>query len=84
MPTLPQLLKSTFGYSTFRPLQREIIEANLVGEDVFALLPEDHESAARVHRHGRIVLAAAIRQVGEAVACILGAAIGIDGWLGVG
>ena len=39
MPTLPQLLKSTFGYSTFRPLQREIIEANLVGEDVFALLP---------------------------------------------
>lgn len=39
MPTLPQLLKSTFGYATFRPLQREIIEANLVGEDVFALLP---------------------------------------------
>ena len=39
MPTLPQLLKSTFGYSTFRPLQREIIEAHLVGEDVFALLP---------------------------------------------
>jgi len=39
VPTLPQLLKSTFGYSTFRPLQREIIEANLVGEDVFALLP---------------------------------------------
>jgi ATP-dependent DNA helicase RecQ len=37
--TLPQLLKSTFGYSTFRPLQREIIEANLAGEDVFALLP---------------------------------------------
>ncbi len=39
VPTLPQLLKSTFGYSSFRPLQREIIEANLVGEDVFALLP---------------------------------------------
>ena len=39
MPTLPQLLKSTVGYATFRPLQREIIEANLVGEDVFALLP---------------------------------------------
>lgn len=39
MPTLPQLLKSTFGYATFRPLQREIMEANLVGEDVFALLP---------------------------------------------
>lgn len=39
MLTLPQLLKSTFGYATFRPLQREIIEANLVGEDVFALLP---------------------------------------------
>ncbi len=39
MSDLAALLKSTFGYSTFRPLQREIIEANLVGEDVFALLP---------------------------------------------
>ncbi len=32
-------LKRTFGYSTFRPLQREIIEATLAGRDVFALLP---------------------------------------------
>ena len=39
MPDLAALLKSTFGYSTFRPLQKEIIMANLVGEDVFALLP---------------------------------------------
>ncbi len=32
-------LKQTFGYSSFRPLQREIIEATLAGRDVFALLP---------------------------------------------
>ncbi len=39
MPDLGQLLKRTFGYSTFRPLQREICEATLAGRDVFALLP---------------------------------------------
>src|SRR4051812_25019270 len=32
-------LKTTFGYGAFRPLQREIIEANLAETDVFALLP---------------------------------------------
>ena len=32
-------LKRTFGYSSFRPLQREIIAASLAGQDVFALLP---------------------------------------------
>jgi ATP-dependent DNA helicase RecQ len=32
-------LQSTFGYRTFRPLQREIMEASLAGRDVFALLP---------------------------------------------
>jgi ATP-dependent DNA helicase RecQ len=32
-------LKTTFGYSAFRPLQREIIEASLAGRDTFALLP---------------------------------------------
>jgi ATP-dependent DNA helicase RecQ len=32
-------LKRIFGYGEFRPLQREIIEATLAGEDVFALLP---------------------------------------------
>jgi ATP-dependent DNA helicase RecQ len=36
---LLQTLKRTFGYSTFRPLQREIITATLAGQDVFALLP---------------------------------------------
>jgi len=36
---LEQLLKRTFGYTTFRPLQREIIDATLEGRDVFALLP---------------------------------------------
>lgn len=39
MSTLAQLLKSTFGYGSFRPLQREICEATLAGRDVFALLP---------------------------------------------
>lgn len=39
MPTLAQILKTTFGYSSFRPLQREICEASLAGQDVFALLP---------------------------------------------
>ena len=36
---LEVLLKRTFGYSTFRPLQREICAATLAGRDVFALLP---------------------------------------------
>ena len=43
MPTatseLDLLLKRTFGYATFRPLQREICESALAGRDVFALLP---------------------------------------------
>lgn len=39
MPDLLHLLKITFGYSTFRPLQREIIDATLADRDVFALLP---------------------------------------------
>ena len=39
VPDLLRQLKTTFGYSTFRPLQREIIEASLAGRDVFALLP---------------------------------------------
>src|SRR5947208_6189893 len=36
---LAALLKRTFGYSTFRALQREIIRDALGGKDVFALLP---------------------------------------------
>jgi ATP-dependent DNA helicase RecQ len=33
------LLKQVFGFTSFRPLQREIIEDSLSGRDVFALLP---------------------------------------------
>jgi ATP-dependent DNA helicase RecQ len=33
------LLKQVFGFSSFRPLQREIIRDALAGRDVFALLP---------------------------------------------
>jgi ATP-dependent DNA helicase RecQ len=36
---LDLVLKRTFGYATFRPLQREICETSLAGRDVFALLP---------------------------------------------
>jgi len=36
---LPTVLKRTFGYGEFRPLQREIIDAFLAGRDVLALLP---------------------------------------------
>jgi ATP-dependent DNA helicase RecQ len=39
MPDLLHLLRTTFGYDAFRPLQREIIESHLAGQDVFALLP---------------------------------------------
>jgi ATP-dependent DNA helicase RecQ len=36
---LELLLRRTFGYDSFRPLQREICAATLAGRDVFALLP---------------------------------------------
>ncbi|HEY0945640.1 MAG TPA: DNA helicase RecQ [Opitutaceae bacterium] len=36
---LTNTLHTTFGFSSFRPLQREIIETHLAGRDVFALLP---------------------------------------------
>ena len=39
LPELLSLLRTTFGYDRFRPLQREIIDAHLRGKDVFALLP---------------------------------------------
>ncbi|MEI8293411.1 MAG: DNA helicase RecQ [bacterium] len=39
MDRLAKSLKATFGYEEFRPLQREIMEANLAGRDTFALLP---------------------------------------------
>jgi ATP-dependent DNA helicase RecQ len=37
--SIDALLKEHFGFRTFRPLQREIIEASLAGHDVLALLP---------------------------------------------
>lgn len=36
---LKELLRKSFGYDSFRPLQKDIIEASLNGRDVFALLP---------------------------------------------
>ena len=39
MYELEQLLQQHFGYSTFRPGQKEVIEAVLQGQDVIALLP---------------------------------------------
>src|SRR6266699_1496563 len=37
--SLPPLLKQSFGFASFRPLQEEIIRDALAGRDVFALLP---------------------------------------------
>jgi ATP-dependent DNA helicase RecQ len=36
---LDEALKHHFGYTSFRPLQREIVEAATAGDDVLALLP---------------------------------------------
>src|SRR5947209_19807404 len=38
-PPLLPILKQYFGFTTFRPLQEDIILAALSGKDVFALLP---------------------------------------------
>ena len=38
-PSLTPLLKQYFGFTSFRPLQEEIIQDALAGKDVFALLP---------------------------------------------
>ena len=38
-PDLPALLKTHFGYDSFRPLQREIMEATLADRDTLAILP---------------------------------------------
>jgi ATP-dependent DNA helicase RecQ len=38
-PPLLSLLKQYFGFTSFRPLQEEIIQDALAGKDVFALLP---------------------------------------------
>jgi ATP-dependent DNA helicase RecQ len=38
-PELLPLLKQYFGFTSFRPLQEEIIRDSLVGKDTFALLP---------------------------------------------
>ena len=38
-PDLPDALKRCFGFSSFRPLQEEIIRDTLADRDVFALLP---------------------------------------------
>jgi ATP-dependent DNA helicase RecQ len=38
-PELLPLLKQYFGFTSFRPLQEEIIRDSLAGNDVFALLP---------------------------------------------
>jgi ATP-dependent DNA helicase RecQ len=38
-PDLSALLKTYFGFDSFRPLQREIVEEVMAGRDAFALLP---------------------------------------------
>jgi ATP-dependent DNA helicase RecQ len=39
MPTPQSILKDTFGYDTFRPLQREVIENILARRDTLAVMP---------------------------------------------
>ena len=39
MPTSQSVLKDTFGYDTFRPLQREVIENILARHDTLAVMP---------------------------------------------
>ncbi len=39
MPTPASILKETFGYDTFRPLQREVIENVLSRRDTLAIMP---------------------------------------------
>ncbi len=39
MPAPASILKDTFGYDTFRPLQREVIENVLAGRDTLAIMP---------------------------------------------
>ena len=39
MPTPASILKETFGYDTFRPLQREVIENVLARKDTLAVMP---------------------------------------------
>ena len=39
MPTPANILKNTFGYDTFLPLQREVIENVLAGRDTLAIMP---------------------------------------------
>ena len=39
MPTPASILKETFGYDTFRPLQREVIDNVLARRDTLAIMP---------------------------------------------
>lgn len=39
MPTPATILKQTFGYDTFRPLQREVIENVIARRDTLAVMP---------------------------------------------
>ena len=39
MPTADSILKDVFGYDTYRPMQREVIENVLAGRDTLAVMP---------------------------------------------
>jgi len=39
MKSANEVLKESFGYDTFRPLQKEIIDTIVSGKDAFVLMP---------------------------------------------
>ena len=39
LATISSILKNTFGYDTFRPLQREVIENVMSRRDTLAVMP---------------------------------------------
>lgn len=49
MPAPASILKQTFGYDTFRPLQQEVIENVMSRRDTLAVMPTGGVQADRIH-----------------------------------
>ena len=68
------LLKQYFGFTSFRPLQEEIIRDSLAGKDTFALLPTGGGNSALKNRSKRRKLChqIVVPFVGAAYRCLPG------------